>query len=47
MDERERLSPTARRRREIVADVEMAISYITGILTAVIGGVFLRALGVL
>ncbi len=47
MDERERLSPVARRRRAIVADVELVISYATGLLTAVIGGVFLRAFGLL
>lgn len=41
------LSPKARRRREIIADVELIISYATGILTAVIAGLFLRALGVL
>ena len=42
-----RLSPLARRRREIVADIECIISYVTGILTAVIGWGFLHALGVL
>ena len=47
MNERYRLSPLAKRRREIVADVEMAISCVTGILMAVIGGAFLRALGIL
>lgn len=41
------LSPKARRRREIIADIEMILSYATGILTAVIAGVFLRSLGVL
>lgn len=46
MDERD-LTPKARRRREIIADIEMILSYATGILTAVIAGLFLRALGVL
>ncbi len=41
------LSPKARRRREIIADVELIISYVTGILTAVIGWGFLHALGVM
>lgn len=41
------LSSTARRRREIVADIELMISYAAGILTTVIAVVFLRALGVL
>lgn len=41
------LSPTARRRREIVADIELILSYATGILTAVVAGIFLLELGVL
>ncbi len=46
MDERY-LTPKARRRREIIADIEMILSYVTGILTAVIGWGFLHALGVM
>lgn len=41
------LSPTAKRRREIIADIEMGLAYAAGVLTAVIGWVFLRALGVI
>lgn len=41
------LSPTARRRREIIADIELVLSYVTGAATAIIGGVILHALGVL
>lgn len=41
------LSPTARRRREIIADIEMGLAYVAGVLTAVIGWALLRALGVM
>lgn len=41
------LSPKARRRREIVADVELIIAYASGVLTSVISWLLLHALGVL
>lgn len=46
MDERY-LTPKARRRREIVADIETALAYLAGILTAVACGMVLRMMGVM
>lgn len=42
---RYQLSPLARRRREIVEDIEHAISFAEGAVFMVIVGAFLRALG--
>lgn len=46
MNERN-ISPKARHRREVIADVEMVLSYVTGALSVVIVWAFLRALGVM
>ncbi len=47
MGERYRLSPTGKRRREIIEDVEHMISFTAGALSTLIVGVFLRALGLI